>query len=873
MDTVRKRAPFRIFSRLLLSVLVPLAVLQGLSLAALTTIARNFLQERADSEGLQHARRHAAQVEARFDRSYSTALAFAGALASPSVGPLLDNKEFLREFGFSSFLHNEDVMSLFAFFDPGIVVKDFKLYAWNRADGRLDFKEKFDYDPAVQPFYAEPRATGRPRVSAPYYWRYNENGFEYREVTITVPIVRGGTIIGIVGVDVTIDTIEAIAAADSGMPGGYSFLVSGDGITVYHPSPELVGRTLRELSKTRPVLAPAAERLAAGEPFSYEAENQFDGEPSMIHWVPFRPAGPDTLWYCGIVVPRASSNASVGRFSAAIGAAVAIGFLAYCVSLVLLSLRFSREVRAGVDRAGRLLRESLVPGSSVSLSVPDRESDFGSLFAGLDDAVKEMGQLWRRAVDSERNLNQLIDFLPDPTFAVDTERRVIAWNRAIERLTGTSKEEIIGKGKYAYGVAFYGEARPMLIDLALGDDPELHSRYSSVEREGDAVLAEVRVKRFAGGEDAALWGKAAPLYDEHGEVVGAIESVRDVTRQARDRESLEAAQARERRLSEELTKRVEDLGRLVAGLSHELNTPLAAIASSLGSVLGRSLDRFVDAVAFFAARPTEERSAIRSAMRAAAAEAESFNTVERRTRTASLEAELAAAWAGAGASRAEIRRRAEDLAELGAQAVADLPVAWSEPGAAGREATEAAATICETARLLVVSRVAADGAAATIRLLRLFADDSPSVAVSRVGIADQLEELAERENRKRRGRGPVALSIEARPFARGDPAALEQVWAELVDNALRATDGKGPVEIALREEGGRIAVTVSDAGPGIPPDIRDQLFRPFVSTRGAGEGVGLGLAAVGRVAERHGGTVSCSSVPGRTVFRVELPSV
>ena len=71
--------------------------------------------------------------------------------------------------------------------------------------------------------------------------------------------------------------------------------------------------------------------------------------------------------------------------------------------------------------------------------------------------------------ESERRLGEIIDFLPDPTFAIDTTGNVIAWNRAIEAMTGSSKDEMLGKGNYAYSLLIYGERRPVLIDLIQKD--------------------------------------------------------------------------------------------------------------------------------------------------------------------------------------------------------------------------------------------------------------------------------------------------------------------------------------------------------------------------------------------------------------------
>jgi len=102
-------------------------------------------------------------------------------------------------------------------------------------------------------------------------------------------------------------------------------------------------------------------------------------------------------------------------------------------------------------------------------------------------------------------------------------------------------------------------------------------------------------------------------------------------------------------------------------------------------------------------------------------------------------------------------------------------------------------------------------------------------------------------------------------------AELNQVWMNLVDNALDAVGVGGHVEVTAGAELGRVVVRVVDDGPGIPEAIRDRIFEPFFTTKGVGEGSGLGLDIVRRLLQRHEGEVEVESRPGRTEFRVRLP--
>jgi PAS domain S-box-containing protein len=128
-----------------------------------------------------------------------------------------------------------------------------------------------------------------------------------------------------------------------------------------------------------------------------------------------------------------------------------------------------------------------------------------------------------------REQSTIIDFLPDATFAVDNERKVVFWNRAMERISGVTAADMIGKGDYAYTVPFYGEARPLLMDLIWEDREDVRARYSNITREGNAFVTEVFCPALYGGKGAWVFAKAAPLYDRDGNIVGAIESTRDIS--------------------------------------------------------------------------------------------------------------------------------------------------------------------------------------------------------------------------------------------------------------------------------------------------------------------------------------------------------
>ncbi|MDD1699758.1 MAG: PAS domain S-box protein [Methanoregula sp.] len=132
-------------------------------------------------------------------------------------------------------------------------------------------------------------------------------------------------------------------------------------------------------------------------------------------------------------------------------------------------------------------------------------------------------------IQSERQLADIINFLPDATLVIDHQGRVIAWNRAIEDMTGIPAADMVGKGDYEYAIPFYGVRRPVLIDMIFdSEDTIARQYYGIIHKKGALLIAETDLPRLK-GRRAVLWGIASPLYDDKGTIIGAIESIRDVT--------------------------------------------------------------------------------------------------------------------------------------------------------------------------------------------------------------------------------------------------------------------------------------------------------------------------------------------------------
>ena len=143
--------------------------------------------------------------------------------------------------------------------------------------------------------------------------------------------------------------------------------------------------------------------------------------------------------------------------------------------------------------------------------------------------------------------NAIIDFLPDATFVIDLDGRVIAWNKAMVALTGVPAEAMLGKGNYEYALPFYKERKPMLANLIFMPEIRIEKRYDSVQRIGNTLVVDIFIPDFQPG-GVFFWAKASPLYDPQGNISGAIETIRDIT----DRKRAEQEIVRTTREMEEI---------------------------------------------------------------------------------------------------------------------------------------------------------------------------------------------------------------------------------------------------------------------------------------------------------------------------------
>jgi len=227
-----------------------------------------------------------------------------------------------------------------------------------------------------------------------------------------------------------------------------------------------------------------------------------------------------------------------------------------------------------IKTKGELLVESLAvrkDGTCFPVEVKVGEIDYRGekylLYIARD--ITERRKAEEKLAAAHQELLDIIEFLPDATFVIDQEHRVIAWNKAMEEMTGLSKADMIGKGDYAYAVPFYGTNKPILIDHVSRRRPRIEQEYEFCESRNGILSGEKFSCKMNHGKGAHLYGVAAPLFDQKGNLTGAIESIRDITER--------------KRMEEELVKiqKLESIGVLAGGIAHEFNNLLMAIMGNI----------------------------------------------------------------------------------------------------------------------------------------------------------------------------------------------------------------------------------------------------------------------------------------------------
>jgi PAS domain S-box-containing protein len=312
------------------------------------------------------------------------------------------------------------------------------------------------------------------------------------------------------------------------------------------------------------------------------------------------------------------------------------------------------------------------------------------------------------------------------------------------------------------------------------------------------------------------------------------------------------------------TEKMAALGQLVAGVAHEVNTPIGAIKSSVRNML-RILPSVVTDVPKMLTELDDELAVCFSAMiNQSMTNSNSYTSVERRKLQQTIEQLL--------------HDHEIEGAEIIAGNMVDIRVVENIESFIPLFESEDATRILDTAYKLGQLKVnmdninlAAEKTAKIVFSLKSYSHIQQTDNFVETSLVDNIENILTLFSNQLKHGVELIRQFDINPTMPLLPDEIGQVWTNIIQNALHAMNNEGKLTIAIEQIGNEIAVRIGDNGPGIPADILPRIFEPFFTSKPKGQGTGLGLDISRRIIEKHNGRVDVQSEPGKTVFNVFLP--
>jgi two-component system, cell cycle sensor histidine kinase and response regulator CckA len=558
-------------------------------------------------------------------------------------------------------------------------------------------------------------------------------------------------------------------------------------------------------------------------------------------------------------------------------------------------------------------------GKWLHLTVAAIRNAQGTLVGAIEtlNDITERKKAEKDLITANQQLNDIIEFLPDATFVIDSEGRVIAWNWAIEEMTGVSKKDMIGKGDHECTIPFYGVRRPHLLDLIGVSNEELESKYNSIQRKGNILSAQTYVPCVYGGKGAHVFATGAPLLDMHGNRVGAIESIRDITEY---KEAEQALKESRQQLADiinflpDATLVIDKDGRIIAW-----NRAMEAMTRVMAEeMIGKG--NYEYSLPFYG---TRRPILIDLALHPNHEMEEHYTTIQRRGDIVFGEAftpslppgnvHLSATASVLRDSKGEViaaiecirdntqRKRLEERL----QRAEKMEALGTLAGGVAHDLNNVLGVLVGYSELLLdkipkgdplnkhVSHImqSSNRAAAIIQDLLTLA--RRGVAISEIvnlnGVISDYFRTPEFE-RLKDYHPKVALRTDFEKDLlniKGSPIHLGTTVMNLVSNATEAISGEGEVIIRTEnryldkpirgyedmQEGDYAVLTVSDNGKGISDTDIEKIFEPFYTKKVMGRsGTGLGLAVVWGTVKDHDGYIDVQSEEGKgSTFTIYFP--
>ncbi|MBE9039500.1 PAS domain S-box protein [Oscillatoriales cyanobacterium LEGE 11467] len=461
---------------------------------------------------------------------------------------------------------------------------------------------------------------------------------------------------------------------------------------------------------------------------------------------------------------------------------------------------------------------------------------------------------------SEEKFAKAFRSSPNPiTITTMANGRHIEVNEAFCEITGYTAEEVMGQ---------------TALDLNLWVDPdERHHLFELLSTQAEVRNYEFEFRTKSGGVRTALL--STEEIDLRGEkcllsISNDITERKQAEQELQQRnedlaQTLQELQATQEELIQ--SEKMASLGQLIAGVAHEINTPMGAIRASIGNIAQALESSLQQLPHLFQTLSTERQRDFFALLELSRQQVEPLSFREERKQKRSLVKALEAR----GIEDRDLHSLAATLVQLGMVEPLDrFEALLKDPD---RE------SILDVARNQAIQyknseniKLAIERASKIVFALKIYAHPGDSGKMTKAQVTDGIDVvLTIYQNQIKQGIEVIKNYAEVPPIF-CYPSELNQVWTNLIHNAIQAMNNQGKLEISVSAKDRGVWVRITDSGCGIPADIQTKIFQPFFTTKPPGEGSGLGLDIIQKIVDKHQGIIQVESVPGQTTFSIWLPN-